>query len=47
MDVLKLCDRLFEDEDLADIPLEYIFRVVYAVLVIIAEGNVFYKVDFD
>lgn len=47
MDVLKLCDRLFEDEDLQDIPLEYIFRVVYAVLVVIAEGDVFYKVDFD
>ena len=47
MDVLKLCDRLFEDEDLQDIPLEYIFRVVYAVLVVIAERDVFYKVDFD
>ena len=47
MDVLKLCDRLFEDEDLGDIPLEYIFRVAYAVLVIIAEGECFYKVDFE
>ena len=47
MDVLKLCDRLFEDEDLQDIPLEYIFRVAYAVLVVIAEGECFYKVDFE
>ena len=47
MDILKLCDRLFEDEDLQDIPLEYIFRVVYSVLVIMAEGECFYKVDFD
>ena len=47
MDVLELCERLFEDKDLHDIPLEYVFRVAYAVLVIIAEGECFYKVDFD
>lgn len=47
MDIVKLCDRLFDDEDLQDIPMEYIFRVAYAVLVIIAEGNCFYRVDFD
>ena len=47
MDILKLTDRLFEDEDLQDIPLEYIFRVAYAVLVLIAEGECFYRVDFD
>ena len=42
-----LCDRLFEDEDLKDIPLEFIFRVAYAVLAIIAEGECFYRVDFE
>ena len=47
MDVLELCDRLFDDEELKDIPIDYIFRVAYAVLVIIAEGECFYKVDFD
>ena len=47
MDILKLYDQLFDDEDLQDIPLEYIFRVAYAVLVLIAEGNCFYRVDFD
>ena len=47
MDILKLCDRLFEDEDLQDVPLEYVFRVAYAVLVIIAEGECFYRVDFE
>ena len=47
MDILKLCDRLFEDEDLQDIPLEYIFRVAYAVLVLIAEGECFYRIDFE
>ena len=47
MDVLELCDRLFANEDLHDIPIDYIFRVTYAVLLIIAEGECFYKIDFD
>ena len=47
MDVMKLCDKLFEDEELKDIPLEFIFRVAYAVVTIIAEGECFYKDDFD
>lgn len=47
MDVLELCDKLFDNEDLQDIPIEYIFRVAYAVLVIIAAGECFYKIDFE
>jgi len=47
MDVLELCDRLFDDEELRDIPIEYIFRVAYTVLTLIAEGECFYRVDFD
>ena len=47
MDILKLCDLLFEDEDLQDIPVDYIFRVVYAVFSAIAQGKCFYKDDFD
>lgn len=47
MDITKLCDRLFENEDLQDIPIDMIFRVAYAVLVIIAEGECFYRVDFE
>ena len=47
MDIVKLCDKLFENEDLRDIPLDMIFRVAYAVLVLIAEGDCIYKVDFD
>ena len=47
MDILKLCDKIFEDEDLQDIPIDYVFRGAYAVLVLIAEGDCFYKVDFE
>ena len=47
MDTVKLFDLLFEDEDLKDIPLDVIFRVAYAMLTIIAEGGVFYKIDSE
>lgn len=45
MDTVKLIDLLFDDEELKDIPMEYIFRVAYKVLVIIASGDCFYMVD--
>ena len=47
MDIIKLCDKLFDDEELRDIPIEYIFRVAYAVFVIMAEGECFYRIDFE
>ena len=47
MDIIKLTDKLFDSEELQDIPLEYIFRVAYAVLVLIAEGECFYRVDYE
>jgi hypothetical protein len=47
MNVLELCDKLFEDEDLKDIPMEMIFRVAFSVVKIIASGECFYKDDFE
>jgi len=47
MDVLKLCDKLFEDKDLKDIPIDYIFRIAYSVVAIIASGDCFYKFDYE
>ena len=47
MDIVKLCDKLFDDEELKDIPVEHIFRVAYAVLILISEGECFYKVDYE
>ena len=47
MDILKLCDKLFEDADLQDIPIDYIFRVVKAVITAMADGDCFYKDEFD
>ena len=47
MDVEKLCDRLFEDENLNDIPLTYIFRIVFSLFALIESGEFFYKDTFD
>ena len=47
MDILKLCDKLFEDADLQDIPIDYIFRIVKAVITAMADGDCFYKDEFD
>ena len=45
MDTVKLFDKLFDDEELRDIPLEYIFRVAYEVIILIASGECFFAVD--
>lgn len=47
MDIMKLCDKLFEDKDLQDIPIDFIFRVTYAVITAISSGECFYKDEFD
>lgn len=39
MDILKLCDCIFENEDLQDIPVDYVFRVVCAVFEVINSGK--------
>lgn len=45
MDTEKLFDLLFDNEDLKDIPKEYIFRVAYEFLVILESGECFYKTE--
>ena len=43
MDMEKLFDKLIECEDIQDIPIDYIFRVVINLVKIINEGECFYK----
>ena len=47
MDMKKFCDELMNDEDLRDIPLTYVFRVVISIFTLIDSGKCFYKDDFD
>ena len=42
MDILKLFDKLIDDEELKGIPAETIFLVAYEMLAIIASGECFY-----
>ena len=39
----KLYDSLMEKEDLKDIPIDYVFRVVICVFEVINSGDCFYK----
>ena len=45
MDIEKLCDKLFEEKEIQDIPIDYVFRVAYAILKLISSGECFYKLD--
>lgn len=41
----KLCEKLFENKDIQDIPIDYVFRVAYAILTLITSGECFFKLD--
>lgn len=43
MDMKKLCDELIKDKSLRDIPLTYVFRVVFSVFNLINSGDFYYK----
>ena len=43
MDMKKLIDNLLKREELKDVPIEYISKVVCSIFDIMAKGNVFYK----
>lgn len=43
MDMRRLIDLLLEKEDLKEIPVNYIFKVVCSLFDILANDNVFYK----
>lgn len=43
MDMKKLIDILLKSEELKDIPMDLIFRVVSSVFNILNNGDVFYK----
>ena len=43
MDMKKFVDLLLKSDELKDVPMDYIFRVVSSVFKIIKSGNVFYE----
>lgn len=47
MDVLKLCKKVLENEDVKGIPLLYVLIVVGSVIEAIGSGECFYNTEFD
>lgn len=47
MDVLKLCKKVLENEDIKDIPIIYVYIVVTTVIEIINSGECFYDTEFE
>lgn len=43
MDMEKLFDKITENKDIKDIPIDYVLRVAIAVFEIINSGDCFYK----
>lgn len=47
MDILKLFEKVMEDDDVKGIPLMYVFTIVCSVVEAISTGDCFYNDDFD
>lgn len=44
MDVLKLCEKVLESEDVKDIPIMYVYIIVNCVIEAISSGECFYGI---
>ncbi len=47
MDVLKLCEKVLESEDVKDIPLVYVYIIVTTVIEAISSGECFLQTEYD
>lgn len=47
MDVWDLFEKLLEEDNIRDIPVEYIVRIVFSVFSLIESGEFFYKHHYD
>jgi hypothetical protein len=47
MDIVKLCEKVLQDEDVKDIPILYVYTIVYSVINAISSGECFYKTEFE
>lgn len=45
MDVMKLCEKVLESEDVKNIPLVYIYTVITCVIEAISSGECFYPTE--
>lgn len=47
MDILKLCQKVLENEEVKKIPLVYIYTVVMSVIEAIGTGECFYETEIE
>lgn len=47
MDVLKLCKKVLENEDVKGIPLFYVLVVITCVIDAIGSGECFYETEYE
>lgn len=47
MDIIKLCEKVLQDEDVKDIPIVYVYAVVTSVINAISSGECFIQAEFE
>lgn len=47
MDIVKLCEKVLQDEEVKDIPILYVYTVVYSVINAISSGECFIQTEFE
>lgn len=47
MDIIKLCEKVLEDEDVKNIPIVYVYAVVCSVINAIGTGECFYPTEIE
>lgn len=47
MDILKLCKKVLESDDVKDIPVVYVYLIVNCVIEAINSGECFYPTEYE
>ena len=47
MDVLKLCEKVLESDEVKDIPILYVYIIVTTVIEAISSGECFYSTEHE
>ena len=47
MDIIKLCEKVLENDEAKDIPILYVYTIVACVMDAIGTGECFYKTEHE
>lgn len=45
MDIMKLCKKLFEKDEIQEIPVSYVYTILNAIIELISSGECFYNIE--